>query len=256
MQQQATGTFRLMRSFAMPSVLALVLLCGTMPTMSAPPPAAATVGTLWNRETDWYPGGGQPYRPEEGDMIFFSSISCLFSVVFKIAGSGHPWHVGIIVRNSAGELCVLESGGYKMQVALVPVGDRLPEYLEKRKHRRIWVRRIKTPLTEAQSRCLTSFAEAQDGKRYAGYLRICMLGMPSRPLKPTEPNQSRWFCAELVCECLRVCGLCPACWMVPEKTTPQDLFNDKRDVRCGWWPPETWSPDCQPPPPGPLCAPR
>jgi hypothetical protein len=238
----------------MPALLSLALLLAA--PASCPPQDPACLGTLWDREEDWCPGGGQSYQPREGDLVFFSSLSCFYSVIFTAAGSGHPWHVGIVARDSCGELCVLEAGGHVFDVSLIPVEFRMRHHLAKRPHRRVWVRRVKAPLTPEQSRCLTEFAEAQEGKRFAACLRIAALGLPCRPLRPTEPDQARWFCAELVSEALRLCGTCPACWMVPEKTTPRDLFFDRRDLSCGWLPPETWSPDCDPPPPGPLCAPR
>jgi hypothetical protein len=234
----------------MPALLSLALLLGACPAE----PACA--GTLWDRHGDWCPGLGQPYHPREGDIVFFSSVSCVHAVTFTAARTGHPYHVGIIVRDSCGRLCLFEAGAYRWDVRLFPVEARLHDYQSKRPYRRLWVRRIKEPLTPDQSRCLTAFAEAQEGKPFAGCFRLAMLALPCRPLRPTEPDQPRWFCAELVSECLRWCGLCPACGMAPEKTTPRDLFTDRHDISCGWIPPETWSPDADPPPPGPLFAPR
>lgn len=234
----------------MPALLSLAMLLG--PSASCP----CCVGSLWDREADWCPGQCRAYLPREGDLVFFSSVSPFYCMAYYGARSGHPWHVAMVVRDSCGQLRLLEAGGHKHDVALLDVRERMHGYLEKHSRRRIWVRRVKEPLTPEQSRCLTTFAELQEGKRFAGYCRIGLLGLPCRPLRPTDPEQCRWFCAELVSEAMRLCGMCPACWMVPEKTTPRDLFTDRRDISCGWCPPETWSPDCDPPPPGPFCAPR
>lgn len=235
----------------MSALLSLALLLG------APAADPIGLGTLWARDEPRCPGRGQPYCPQEGDLVFFSSICCFHSFAYTCAKSGHPWHVGIIVRDACGRLCVFESGGTEDPgVAFIPLECRLRRYLADRRCRRIWIRRVKAPLTPEQTQCLRAFAQMQDGKRFASYCRLCMLSVPGRPLRPTTPEQCRWFCAELVCEALRTCGMCPACWMVPEKTTPQELFNDKRDISCGWHLPETWSPDCNPPPAGPPCAPR
>lgn len=220
-------------------------------------PLPLPVGTLWCRESDWHPGSGQAYHPQEGDLVFFSSVSPFYLCVYTLGRTSHPWHVGMIVRDSCGELCVLESGGpADSGVALVPVAHRLCCYLHKRPHRRIWIRRIRCPLTPDQSRCLSCFAQMQNGKRFASWFRMGMMGLPNRPLKPTCCDQGRWFCAELVSEAMRYCGLCPAEWLRPEKTSPRDLFTDKVDISCGWEPAETWSPNSAPPPSGPLFAPR
>jgi hypothetical protein len=239
----------------MSALLCLSLLVGS--AEQAPPIGSPGVGTLWSRECQgsWH---GQTYHPQEGDLVFFSSQSAFFCLAYTVARTGHPYHVGIVVRNRCGQLCVYESGGNGLfAIAFIPICPRFYRYLDTRWPRRIWIRRIRTPLTPEQSRCLTAFAEAQDGKRFAPICRMGLMTIPGRPLRPTHPDQQRWFCAELVCEMFRTCGLFSVDGLCPEKTAPRDLFTDRRlDLSTGWHAPETWSPDSCPPPPGPLFAPR
>lgn len=215
-------------------------------------------GTLWHEPGDPLPCHGERYQPREGDLVFFSSVNPAFVLAYSLAGSFHPWHVGMIVRHSSGELVVMESGGIKNHcVVLRPIYHRLSRYLGYLPRARIWVRRIKHPLTPEQSRCLTAFAERQCGKRFCPLLRLGQMVLPGRPLDPSHPDQDRWFCAELVTESLRTCGLVPWAQLYPEATTPRDLFIDEcPNLSCGWERPRTWSPNCCPPPPGPLCGPR
>ncbi|MFM7151276.1 MAG: hypothetical protein ACKO23_15685 [Gemmataceae bacterium] len=216
------------------------------------------VGSLWSsdQESNWCCENGVPYSPNEGDIVFFSSMSPIHFLIYKFGGTCHPYHVGIVVRNPEGSLCVFESGAkIKFGVTEIPLPQRMNEYLLIRPYRRIWVRKIKEPLNPEQSRCLTDYAESQCGKKFACFFRMGLMGIPGRPLKPTEWNQDRWFCAELVSETIRYCGLCPCCWIRPEKTSPRDLFKDERNIGVRWHSPKTWSPDQNPPPPGPLFSP-
>ena len=240
----------------MHAVLCLTMMLG--PIGSSPIGVEpAGLGTLWPRDQDWCFGLGQPYHPQEGDLVFTSSTSPFFFLAYGVARTSHPWHVGIVSRDECGQLCLFESGGgVWRRVSLGPLEPRLFDYLESTLPRRIWVRRIKAPLTPAQISCLRAFSQAQDGKHFTRLVRIGMIGLPYRPLGPTRPDQDRWFCAELVCQSIRECELCCSGGVCPEKTTPRDLFFDKVDISCGWWPPETWSPTCCPPPRGPVFAPR
>jgi hypothetical protein len=198
----------------------------------------------------------RPYTPQEGDLVFFSGVSPLYVIAYGVARSGHPWHVGMVIRRTSGELALFESGSPDYRgVAIETLTDRLICYIDHPQRRRIWVRQIRMPLTPEQSRCLTLFAEAQDGKPFTSYLRLGLLGVPCRPLRPTETDQCRWFCAEIVVEAMRLVGLRSACGLQPEKTLPRDLFTDKVDISCGWHCPATWSKGCCPPRCGPPCAP-
>ncbi|MFO0880914.1 MAG: hypothetical protein U0840_26615 [Gemmataceae bacterium] len=229
----------------------------TLTLLLAGPGPCEPLGTLWNRQEPWVCGGGTPYHPQEGDLVFFTSTSPLFGIVFGVGRTSHPYHVGMVVRDRSGQLVIFEAGGtQEYLVVLKPIVERMTDYVTKRSYRRIWVRRIREPLTPEQSLCLTQFAHAQEGKSFACCFRMAAHALPGRPLIPTHPNQHGWFCAELVSETMRVMGLCSAGHMVPHKTTPRDLFYDRRDISCGWHAPETWSADELPPRAGPLCAPR
>jgi len=56
-------------------------------------------------------GSPRPYCPEAGDIIFFTDDNCVFwDCGFQLAGTGHPYHSGLIVPMPDGTLGVLESG--------------------------------------------------------------------------------------------------------------------------------------------------
>src|SRR6516165_12132740 len=51
-----------------------------------------------------------PYEPQEGDLIFYDDHSKVWTALFKVAGTGPPLHMGIVVRKPGGTLAVLEAG--------------------------------------------------------------------------------------------------------------------------------------------------
>lgn len=215
--------------------------------------AEPAVGTLW--------GSGIPYHPREGDLVFTSTNAPGFRLMFALARSGHPHHVGIVARDRHGELCVYESGGednageYHYVIKANPIAARLPSFIQRQPHRRIWVRRRTMPLTPEQTLCLRQFLQAREGLRFTHWLRMGLVGLPFRPAPPTRLDQERWFCAELATQAILLCDLCPPFCLCPQKTTPRDLFRDELNLGWGWHPAETWSPTSAPPPPGPHGAP-
>src|SRR5262245_12536405 len=168
----------------LPAVLVCCFLAG--------PPALCPTGYL----------GDAPYRPAEGDLIFYDDRHALWRLLFARAGSGPPLHMGIVVKRPGGELAVLEAGpADSLWVALLPVAERLRQF-----HRTtggtISVRRCKVALTAPRSAALTRFAAAQDGKRYA-VLRLLAQGTPFRARGPfgsalaaTHLDRDAWICSE------------------------------------------------------------
>jgi hypothetical protein len=112
------------------------------------------------------------------------------------------------------------------------------------------VRRLRTPLTQEQSRELTSFAHDQCGKRFA-FGRVLLQGTPFCPRSGlrhalfghTYLNRQRWFCSELV-----IAACCKASLLDPRSCCgnalyPRDLAVDERfDLSPLYHPPMTWSP--------------
>src|SRR5438105_6267521 len=108
-----------------------------------------------------------PYEPREGDLIFYDDHSKVWTALFKIAGTGPPLHMGIVVRKPNGRLAVLEAGpDDTVWVDLRDLVPRLHQFTNDYSGD-ITIRRAREPLDRFQSAALTHFAMAQNGKRYA-----------------------------------------------------------------------------------------
>ena len=98
----------------------------------------------------------------------------------------------------------------------------------------VFIRRRSTPLTPEQSACLTQFACAQDGKRFAlirmaGQLTLLRSRGPIRTYFVGKPHcdQDTFFCSELVTESCCAAGLLDPKKTRPAATYPHDLFYDR-----------------------------
>src|SRR5205823_2870989 len=69
-----------------------------------------------------------PYCPHEGDVVFMTDAILVQSFTFWLAGTGHPQHMGLIVRRPDGSLAILESGGMRRYVTIRPICERLMEH--------------------------------------------------------------------------------------------------------------------------------
>jgi len=215
------------------------------------------IGTLWARDSS---SGGAPYVPTEGDILLFGSVTPIYTLTFPLARSWHPWHSALIVRRTTGDLAVFEVGGDNHgYAALRPPAERLPDDLSKTYYRpRVWVRRIKQPLTVEQSRELTAFVESQAYKRFVTQRHLALFLVPGRPLPKSDPSRDRWFCSEMVLEALVTAQvLSPQQVPRPEALTPRDVMLDCRVNLSGCWDaPLVYSATNQPPLPGPPLGPR
>src|SRR5262249_58276617 len=52
----------------------------------------------------------EPYFPQAGDIVLFTDDTILWKVGFHLAGTGHPYHSGIIVALPEGGFGSLEAG--------------------------------------------------------------------------------------------------------------------------------------------------
>ena len=239
--------------------LAPLLLLAAAP--ASPPPGPMSYfapttepGSLWPTH------GSQPppsvYSPQEGDLLFFTKDTKLYTILYPLVRSFHPFHSGIVVRRVTGELAVLEDGGEGHRTAtLQPVLYRMYNEYQSGKAR-IWVRKRLTPLTLEQSRALTAFAEGQFGREFASVGGLVKLAIPGRPMARSYPDQKTWFCSEIVAQAMVSGGLFPADRVRPQSVTPYDLMRDRRGVYLGeyWSGMFIYSPTLSPPPPGPRLA--
>ncbi len=225
------------------ALLSLILAASLAPGGSRLPAS----GYLLPAESS--PRTAEPYAPREGDLIFFDDHSPFWLLLFAWAGTGPPLHVGIVVKRYNGSLAVLEAGpDDSVWVTLQPVASRLEQF-----HRdfrgKVTIRRCRKELTPKQSRELTRFAEAQEGKRYA-ILRLLLQGTPFRCRGPfrelvlagTVLDRWSWICSELVVAAGTVAELFPAT-VKANVTYPLDLVNNRRHyLDRSWHEGETWWP--------------
>jgi hypothetical protein len=215
---------------------------------------APPAGWLWVDPDCGIPA--EAYVPREGDIVLMTSRSVSYAVLYAMGGATHPFHMGLVVRTSCGELALLESGGAPdKRVSLLPVEARLCEYLATTRAGLIWVRPISGPLCECRSHALTHFAESQVGKEFAT-VRSAWFVMPGESQLLTSPDQERWFCSEIVIEALRQADLVRGIPR-PAAILPQDVFyNSDIDLDFYWLPSMQWTPQPALPARRPLFAPH
>jgi len=201
------------------------------------------------------PGADQsePYAPREGDLIFFDDHSDIWNVLFAWAGTGPPLHVGIVMKRYNGSLAILEAGpDDSIWVTIKPVASRLQQFNEQFQGT-ISIRRCKKELSPEQSKALTKFAEAQEGKQYA-VMRLLLQGTPFRSrgriremfLADTHLDRWSWICSELVVAAGTVAELFPKT-VKANVTYPLDIVNNRRhDLSAIWRDAETWQPTRKP----------
>jgi hypothetical protein len=214
----------------------LVLLLA--PAACTPTLAGEGVGRLSPR--------GEAYVPRAGDLVFYSDRSVPWRLLYALAHTGPPFHVGIVVDLPGGRPGVLEAGAFdSMEVLLMDLPPRLRAH-----NGTVWVRRLRNPLSPEQSARLTSFALAQTAKRYA----LVRLAREITPLRAHGPlggylfgsprvDRDTWFCSELTVAAACVAGLLDPQAMRPNTVYPRDLFLDRpHDLRARWHEPALWGP--------------
>jgi hypothetical protein len=190
-------------------------------------------------------GSTQAYYPREGDIIIFTYRNPLYRVCYALAGTGPPYHVGIVVRIPTGELATLEAApNMSYTVFVLPLPDRLPAYKGS-----IWVRRLKKPLNAAEAEQLAVFAAEQTGKGFAFGRLLFNMG----PLRPrgelrtqwfgkTYLDRDRWFCSELVVAAAVAAGQMDPNVVPANGIYPRDLLIDEPiDFSATWEKPLLWT---------------
>lgn len=227
------------------------------PAVPAVPAIGAVHEPAYTRDPDLC-GPTAPYVPQAGDLVLVVSDHPVWWLLFTIALTCEPYHVGIVVQHPCGGFGLLEAGppDVSPKIRITPLAERLAE-----DPGRVFIRRRCTPLTAEQSDALTGFALRQEGKPYA-YIRFLLQGTPIRtrgPIRTHHIGKSRgepctYFCSELVMEALVSACLVDAATARPSATTPADLFFDESTnpwinqhlklYPC-WCPPQRWVCGCQ-----------
>jgi hypothetical protein len=186
-----------------------------------------------------------PYRPREGDLIFYDDHSLMWTILFAWAGTGPPLHMGIVVKRPDGTPAVLEAGpDDKLRVYILDLPARLRDFKGT-----ITIRRCKTALTAEQSAAMTKFAQAQEGKRYA-VLRLLLQGTRFRSRGPirelflgaTYLDRSSWICSEIAVAAGTIAGLFNPNVVKANVTYPLDIVDNHRfNLSRNWHDPEVWS---------------
>jgi hypothetical protein len=189
------------------------------------------------------------YMPREGDLVFYDDGNLLWTLAFAYAGTGSPLHMGIVFKKSDGKLAVLEAGpDDTISVKLLDVATRLPQFDADYKGK-ITIRRCKKALGAEESKALTKFAHAQDGKRYA-IGRLLLQGTSFRTRGPlrelvfggTVLDRDSWICSELAVAAGTVAKLFDPKVVYANVAYPRDLVDNVRyDMSANWHDAAVWS---------------
>jgi hypothetical protein len=192
-----------------------------------------------------------PYEPREGDLVLFDDHSKNWRALYHYVGSDVPDHSGIVVKLPDGRPALLESGPDDgqlcgMVVVILEAYSRLHQCPNT-----MYIRRLRCPLTPAQSQALTDFALAQSGKRYAlGRLLLqgtpfrCRCGLRATLFGHTYMDRDAWLCSELVVAAGTAAGQFDPHVHFANRIYPLDLFDERTypDLIERWWPVAVWSP--------------
>ena len=187
----------------------------------------------------------EQYIPREGDLLFFDDHNAFMTRVYKLVGTDSPRHAAIVYRRTDGTLASLEAGAnWALKVEAVEVDKRLHGY-----DGTIQIRRLRKPLSEEQSKKLTEFCTAQEGKSYA-IGRIALQVTPLRPrglLSPvlgrTSLDRGRWICSELVAAAATAADILSSKDVHANALFPRDLcYDDTVDLTPQYEQPALWYP--------------
>ena len=173
----------------------------------------------------------RPYEPIVGDILFFDDLSPLWVKLYAIAGTGPPFHAGIVMTRRDGSLAALESGpDDTLHVYILELKSRLNDFKGV-----IQVRQNKVAVTPEKSQELTDFAYKQVGKKYAVW-RLSLQGTPVRHrggwkeqyLATTYMDRKRWLCAEIVVTGATIMGIFDPAIVKGTVTYPLDIVDDRK----------------------------
>lgn len=180
-----------------------------------------------------------PYYPRPGDIFLYDNGSKVLDLGFKLVGSGAPIHAAIVIAREDGTPAILEVGPNSQPHAftktyIVDVLSRLESYPGP-----ILVRRCKKTITPEDSKALTCFAHASEGKEFAvGRLLLqatpcrCRSGLRRLLFAHTYLERRRWICSENVVAAATVAGILDPKEHPANAMYPRDLaFDEQYDLR-------------------------
>ena len=211
-------------------------------------PSQKSFGYLWDQTCNAegkVEKTSRAYTPREGDILLFDDMSPFWAKLYSIAGTGPPFHAGIVFKKTDGSFAVLESGpDDTLHVYLLDLEPRLNNFKGS-----IGVRQAKRALTKEESEILTNFAYAQEGKRYAMW-RLLLQGtyfrhrggIKEKHLAATYDDRTRWLCAEIVVSAGALVNLLDRDKVKATVTYPLDMVDDVRiDLSATYEPTVYWS---------------
>lgn len=184
------------------------------------------------------------YQPQPGDIVLYDDFNKLHHLLFKLANTGGPTHVAMVIARPDGTPALLDLTGPKVitaKVCIIDIDKRFEAFPGL-----IMVRRLRAPLTAEQSQELTQFAQAQNGKAFA-LPRIVMQATPFCPRRRelfghTYLDRKRWFCSELVVAGCAKARLIDGKMCRGNATYPRDLAYDEFiDLSAVYYPPVRWA---------------
>jgi hypothetical protein len=188
----------------------------------------------------------QRYVPQAGDLVFFDKPSRLWDLLDWFAGTKPPDHLAMVVAMPDGSTRLFEAGpDADFYVFLSDIHTRISGYKG-----RVYVRRLRCPLSPEQSCALTDFAVSQEGKRYS-LLRLARQITPLRTRGPVRTklfaatiiDRRRWICSDMIIAAGTVAGLFDARVMPASAVYARDIINDQvYDLSCLYEPVARWSP--------------
>jgi hypothetical protein len=225
------------------SGLALVGALQAWPPEEAPQSYLFKMRPTADRQVEWQ---RETFKPQEGDIVLYDDHNAFITRVYKLVGTDGPLHAGIVYRRPDGAMALLEAGANRVpRVQFLDVDQRVRGY-----DGTVLVRRLKTPLTPEQSKKLTEFCHAQEGKSYA-VLRLMLQGTPLRPrgvlnpvLGKTSLERERWICSELVVAAATAAGVLSTKDYHANAIFPRDLcYDESVNLTAFYEPPALWYPD-------------
>lgn len=236
-----------------PTLPALVLSC----LLASGPGPESSVGRPSYCLDDVIFGPLERYVPQPGDIFLATDESFWLRLGHAAVGGAGVHHSGLVFARPDGRLGLIEAGPFNELVVRV-----MDPYQHMCNHfsrdTLVWVRRRRVPLTPEQSARLTAFTAAHEGKPFALLRGLSFMTPLSRRGELRTPyvarvhgDRPRYFCSELVVECLVAAGLMDCETARPAATLPRDLFfghsgNSYLDrhlnMETGWYPPARWVP--------------
>ncbi|HZZ81358.1 MAG TPA: YiiX/YebB-like N1pC/P60 family cysteine hydrolase [Gemmataceae bacterium] len=189
---------------------------------------------------------GRPYQPQAGDLALLDDHHEITAQLYNLCNTGKPLHAAIIFHKPDGTPAVLEAGrNGVLKVFVTDAATRMQRF-----DGTILIRRLRKPLTPEQSKQLTDFAMAQDGKPYA-LSRAILHASPLRPRDPgimrifnrTVLDREGWICSELAVAAATAAGVLNETDHPANMMLPRDLCYDERyDLSPQYEPPALWYP--------------